>query len=148
VDPYGLATLVVGKCEVIVFYGHGSRKQPHKFKFAHPSCSAGEFVGCYPGVTNRGIPENNRLCDPDLREDVQMYDGIATDLFTDGDDSLDFQKQVMRALNRAREKARAICGDKQKCCKVMTVSVKRVSGFWNWLTLPNLDRLERIPCEN
>jgi hypothetical protein len=51
VDLFGLRTIHVGNCQVIVAYGHGSTGSPHHFKFDGP-CSAGWFLGCYSKETD------------------------------------------------------------------------------------------------
>jgi len=52
IDPFGLATISVGKCEIVIAVGHQNKKKPHQFKFTGP-CSYGAFVGCWPGLTNK-----------------------------------------------------------------------------------------------
>jgi hypothetical protein len=51
VDLFGLRTIHVGNCEVIVAYGHGDTGNPHHFEFDGP-CSAGWFLGCYSKETD------------------------------------------------------------------------------------------------
>ena len=91
----------VKKCEVAIIYGHGHSELPHEIVFEDASISAGYFWGCYPDVTNDGIPVGNRLV-----EDIGPHE-------TYTDDEV-FEK-LKELHEQAKNKAKEIC--KTDCCK-------------------------------
>jgi RHS repeat-associated protein len=81
IDFLGFYSAIVGKCEVVVLYGHGSSSRLHEFKFA--DCSAGHFVGCESKATNDKIPSENQIPGaPSTEEELYSGLGIVTTLIT------------------------------------------------------------------
>ncbi|HEV2691911.1 MAG TPA: hypothetical protein VG347_03370 [Verrucomicrobiae bacterium] len=76
IDCFGLKTLSVGKCEVIVFYGHGTQGYPDKFDFAGP-CSAATFIGCFDAEADGNISSKDNQIPGVPTTDVEIpYDDI------------------------------------------------------------------------
>ncbi len=44
---------------IVILYGHGNKDTPHSFSFS--PFTAGVFVGCDAGTTNKKIPPHNRI---------------------------------------------------------------------------------------
>lgn len=123
IDCFGLKTLSVGKCEVIVFYGHGTQGQPHQFDFEGP-CTAGIFLGCYDAETD------SRISPP-----IRGIPGIPT---TYGDrDWAGFNGVFDSAWNAAITKARGMCSYCKCMCHSITVrAVSTASWFEDWWDVP------------
>ena len=53
----GTDTITVGKCEIVIFDGHGSDEDPHIFIFPNDRniCSVAGFTGCYTDITSGNI---------------------------------------------------------------------------------------------
>lgn len=141
IDFLGLYTASVGKCEVVVLYGHGSSSHPHKFKFA--VCSAGHFVGCESKATNDKIPSENQIPGAPSTEE-ELYSGPGN---RDNPDQ-SFDLFMDNSWEAAKKKAKAICAKKDCCCKSVTVRTELAGSAWNpdnW-TFPGT-KSETIKCD-
>lgn len=108
-DLFGLETLSVGTCEIVIFYGHGVRGQPYQFHFSGP-CSAGVFLGCWDAQTDNGIKQPH---------DVP---GAPT---TDGElEASDLDNAVTQAWDGARIRAKYLC--KYCSCLCSSITIKAV----------------------
>jgi len=67
IDPLGLywmdtdrstgkITVTVDKCEIVILIAHGSKKTPPAMRYL--KCSAGAFIGCWPGLVNTDAAHN------------------------------------------------------------------------------------------
>jgi hypothetical protein len=142
IDFLGLYTASVGKCEVVVLYGHGSSSRPHKFKFAGP-CSAGHFVGCESKATNDKIPSGNQIPGAPST-DEELYSGPGNR--DNPDQSMDVFMD--RSWEAAKKAAKAVCAKKDCCCKSVTVRTELAGSAWNpdnW-TQPGT-KSETIKCD-
>jgi RHS repeat-associated protein len=128
IDFLGFYSAIVGKCEVVVLYGHGSSSRLHEFKFA--DCSAGHFVGCESKATNDKIPSENQIPGAPSTEE-ELYSGPRNR--DDPDHSFDlFMDKTWEA---AKNKAKAICSKKDCCCRSVTVRTELAGSAWhpdNW----------------
>jgi hypothetical protein len=66
-DPLGLydydpntRTFTVGRCEILIVYGHGSSDNPFKFQFGG-SCGAAGVSMCFTDKHLKDVDQNNRL---------------------------------------------------------------------------------------
>jgi RHS repeat-associated protein len=122
-DPFGLyeerqncrgsTDIIVGKCEIVILYGHGSADNPHRFVFDGPS-SFGHFVGCGSAATNDRIKPQRRVPGaPSARGDLLSGPSASSD--PDGG----LSKHLDGAIAAARKLAGELC--KAGKCKKMTI---------------------------
>jgi len=138
IDCSGLKTLSVGKCEVVVFYGHGTQGHPYKFDFEGP-CTAAAFIGCYDAET-----------DSNISPPIRGIPGIPT---TDGDILwADFDKSFDPAWSAAIAKARGMCSYCKCMCHSITVkAVSTASWLEDWYDVPDEHARhpdQTIPCSS
>ena len=126
-------TITVKKCEIVIFYGHQIKSDPWVFKFPDP-CSAGGSLSCWPGLTNKKIPEQNQISNmPLLEDDGDMIYWNKDEL---DPNSYDYQRigaehygnQLLRdARANALKKAKDMCA---KCCKKVTIYYNNNASSW------------------
>lgn len=142
IDVGGLYRASVGKCEVVVLYGHGSADRPHTFTFAK-LCSAGHFVGCESAATNDRIPSQNQIPGAPST-DGELYSGRGNR----DDPETSFDVFMERSWEAAKKRAKAFCADKTCCCKAVKVKTE-LAGSWldpdNW-PFPR-SRSETVKCD-
>jgi RHS repeat-associated protein len=54
-------TITLSKCEIVIIYGHGSKKNHWTWNVPYPNCSAGAAVTCWPVENMTGLPDSMRL---------------------------------------------------------------------------------------
>ena len=110
-DLFGLKTLDVGNCQIVIFYGHGVSNDPYTFNFAGP-CSAAAFFGCWDADSDKNIPSNNQI------------PGIPT---TDKEmDASDLDTYVTQAWADAKAKAANMCKLCNCVCPTITITAVQV----------------------
>ena len=147
VDAYGLKTWKVGKCEILVVYGHGHQtKPPHDFKFGG-ACSAGHFVGCYSRNVNGGIEEGHTVPGaPSTDEELLTGPGSSAD----PDNS--YAKHIADTQKAAEELAKEMCKSGKCECKEIKITFRFGDpGGWanplNWGQSAYGDRSSTVKCD-
>ncbi len=98
-----VSTRKVGKCEILIVYGHGADWYTHKFDFESTTCSSAAFLGCGQKNSNAKIPKGNQLLNnpgpSGTQKDGQVWE------------------RLKKAVKTAKKEAATFCEDKKKCCK-------------------------------
>lgn len=149
-DPTGLQK--VGRCEVYLFYGHGSRRG--KNWNVDPSAAAGQ-ISCFPAANNANIPPDQRI--PGL----PTHDGIMTtgdDVFNNKlkdvpqidpnydpvADQVSMQKALKNAVPGIAQKIRELCNG---CCRedpgYVTLKIEMGGG---WFGIGHYVGTYKFPC--
>ena len=106
----GTDTITVGKCEIVIFDGHGSDEDPHIFIFPNDRniCSAAGFTGCYSDITNGNIDYRYLLPgSPSLHDVVRVPSDEKTE-------------QRRRLADGALEKSKSFC---KRCCQTVKIII-------------------------
>ena len=106
----GTDTITVGKCEIVIFDGHGSDEDPHIFIFPNDRniCSAAGFTGCYSDITNGNIDYRYLLPgSPSLHDDVPVPSDEKTE-------------QRRRLADGALKKSKLFC---KRCCQTVKIII-------------------------
>ena len=106
----GTDTITVGKCEIVIFDGHGSDEDPHIFIFPNDRniCSAAGFTGCYSDITNGNIDYRYLLPgSPSLHDDVPVPSDEKTE-------------QRRRLADGALKKSKSFC---KRCCQTVKIII-------------------------
>lgn len=158
-DPYGLwpwsrfeeesnadgsTTITVKeKCTIVVLFGHGTRSAPHSFVF-NAICTAGAFVGCDAGTTNKRIPAENSIPGAKLTDGV-IYAGIPAQNHPKEER---FDYWIGEARGGARTLAQSFCKKAKCCCKEVVIYGELAgSHYWppdNWPQPDNWN--ETVKC--
>lgn len=126
-DPYGLykrkgKRIFVDECEceIVILYGHSTKSEPWVFEFTY-KCSAGAAVVCWPGQTNRKIPQPNQIPGAPVHDEVIIWRApVQKDWNQLEDDAIVGSDELEVVTQAAKEKAK-----KMKCCPVVTIKFIR-----------------------
>jgi len=130
-NPDGSTTItVLKKCTIVILFGHGSSAAPHRFAFKD-SCTAGAFVGCDAGSTNRRIPVEHSVPGTKLT-DGDLYSGIPAQ---NRDEDERFSYWMQETKTGARLLATWFCIAGKCCCKEVVIYGELAGSAWaisNW----------------
>lgn len=114
VDRFGLKTLEVGGCEIIIFYGHGIAGHPYDWDF-DSICSAGVFIGCWDAETDDRIGKHHQIPGAPTTSEPMAVE--------------DVDKNVVAALTAARSKAQTMCKVCCSACPSIKIKVEMVKTY-------------------
>ena len=106
----GTDTITVGKCEIVIFDGHGSDEDPHIFIFPNDRniCSAAGFTGCYTDITSGNIDSRYLLPgSPSSHDEVPVPSDEKTE-------------QRRRLADGALKKSKSFC---RRCCQTVKIII-------------------------
>ena len=90
----------VKKCEIVILYGHQSRKHPWKFNFPPGQCSGGTALTCWPGLSNNQILSDNQIAGAPVNDEILWFYG---DSVGNSPSSEEGSQVNLRRQNRAND---------------------------------------------
>jgi len=136
IDVFGLYAehghrLAVGKCEIVILYGHGSPTRTYSWRVSK-QCAAGAAIMCFSAENSRGLSEDQNLWSTWGGESVTDLPSVMWGMPANGADFYEWghahkpnaNKVLVAVVAAARVKARDICS--KCCCKSVNIAFLQV----------------------
>ncbi len=124
--------LAVGKCEILILYGHGNPKRTYSWKVSK-NCGAGAAIMCFSAQNSEGLSDDQNLWTEWGNEAVRELPLVQWDMHANGPDFNEWggahapnaNKVLATVVTAARKKAEEICT--RCCCERVRISFLQIS---------------------